>query len=107
MPTAPMAGIRVIDFTTVIAGPYCTRLLSDCGAEVIKIESEVGDLIRAVPPISDGASSYFAHLNCGKKSAVLDLRSEDGLSAARKLIASADVVVENFRPGVMKRLGLD
>jgi CoA:oxalate CoA-transferase len=107
MPTAPMAGIRVIDFTTVIAGPYCTRLLSDCGAEVIKIESETGDLIRAVPPISDGASSYFAHLNCGKKSAVLDLRSEDGLSAARKLIASADVVVENFRPGVMKRLGLD
>ena len=107
MPTAPMAGIRIVDFTTVIAGPYCTRLLADCGAEVIKIESEAGDQIRLVPPISDGASSYFAHLNCGKKSVVLDLRSEAGKRDIRKIIASADVVVENFRPGVMKRLGLD
>ncbi|MDP6689874.1 MAG: CoA transferase [Alphaproteobacteria bacterium] len=107
MPTAPMAGIRVVDFTTVIAGPFCTRLLADCGAEVIKIETEAGDQIRLVPPISDGASSYFGHLNCGKKSVVLDLRSDEGHRAIKKLIASADVVVENFRPGVMKRLGLD
>ena len=63
----PLAGIRVIDFTTIIAGPYCTRLLSDCGAEVIKIESEIGDYIRSAKPMSDGASSYFGHLNCGKK----------------------------------------
>ncbi len=107
MPTPPMAGLRVIDFTTVIAGPYCTRLLSDCGAEVIKVETNEGDQIRLVPPMSDGASSYFAHLNCGKKSVVLDLRSDEGRNAALKLVASADVVVENFRPGVMKRLGLD
>jgi CoA:oxalate CoA-transferase len=106
-PTAPMAGLRVIDFTTVIAGPYCTRLLADCGAEVIKIETEAGDQIRIVPPMSDGASTYFAHLNCGKKSVVLDLRSEEGRQAALKLVASADVVVENFRPGVMARLGLE
>lgn len=105
-PLAPMAGLRVIDFTTVIAGPYCTRLLADCGAEVIKIETEAGDQMRIIPPISDGASTYFAHLNCGKKSVVLDLRSEAGRSAALKLVASADVVVENFRPGVMDRLGL-
>ncbi|MBT3334262.1 MAG: CoA transferase, partial [Rhodospirillaceae bacterium] len=104
---APLAGIRVIDFTTVIAGPYCTRLLADCGAEVIKIETDVGDQIRHVPPISDGASSYFGHLNAGKKSIVLDLRSDAGLAAAKKLVATADVVVENFRPGVMGRLGLD
>ncbi len=107
MATAPMAGLRVVDFTTVIAGPYCTRLLADCGAEVIKIEAEAGDQIRLVPPMSNGASSYFAHLNCGKKSVVLDLRSAEGHSAALKLAASADVVVENFRPGVMARLGLD
>ncbi len=105
--TAPMAGLRVIDFTTVIAGPYCTRLLADCGAEVIKIETEAGDQIRIVPPISDGASTYFAHLNCGKKSVVLDLRGEAGRQAALQLVASADVVVENFRPGVMARLGLE
>jgi len=104
---APMAGLRVIDFTTVIAGPYCTRLLADCGAEVIKIETEAGDQIRIVPPISDGVSTYFAHLNCGKKSVVLDLRGEAGRQAALQLVASADVVVENFRPGVMARLGLE
>jgi crotonobetainyl-CoA:carnitine CoA-transferase CaiB-like acyl-CoA transferase len=107
MATPPMAGLRVVDFTTVIAGPYCTRLLADCGAEVIKVESDTGDQIRLVPPISDDGSSYFAHLNCGKKSVVLDLRSRDGHRAALKLAASADVVVENFRPGVMKRLDLD
>jgi crotonobetainyl-CoA:carnitine CoA-transferase CaiB-like acyl-CoA transferase len=102
-----MAGLRVIDFTTVIAGPYCTRLLADCGAEVIKVESEAGDQIRQIPPMSDGASTYFAHLNCGKKSVVLDLRGETGRRSALALAASADVVVENFRPGVMARLGLD
>ncbi len=107
MPTPPMAGLRIVDFTTVIAGPYCTRLLADCGAEVIKVETEAGDGIRLIPPISDSASTYFGHLNCGKKSVVLDLRSEEGHAAALKLAASADVVVENFRPGVMVRLGLD
>ena len=104
---SPLAGIRVIDITTIIAGPYCTRLLSDCGAEVIKIESELGDYIRSAKPMSDGVSSYFGHLNCGKKSVILDLRSEDGHKSVLDLVASADVVVENFRPGVMERLGLN
>ena len=107
IPKAPMAGLWIIDFTIMIAGPYCTRLLADSGAEVIKIEAAAGDYIRNAPPMSDGASSYFAHMNCGKKSVVLDLRSDEGRQAALDLAASADVVVENFRPGVMGRLGLD
>jgi len=109
MPEArkPLSGLKVIDFTTVVSGPHCTRLLVDCGAEVIKIESETGDLLRYLKPHLDGISTYFAHLNCGKKSVVLDLASDDGKAKAKKLISGAHVVVENFRPGVMKRLGLD
>lgn len=103
---APLAGYRVVDFSTMIAGPYCTRLLADCGAEVIKVESRDGDHIRRVAPFSDDVGMYFGQLNCGKKSVVLDLKAPDGLASARKLIAGADIVVENFRPGVMRRLGL-
>ncbi len=103
----PLAGIRVVDFTSVIAGPYCTRLLADCGAEVLKIEEAQGDLIRSRAPLRHGHSTYFGHLNAGKKSVVLDLKSAAGREAAQKLVATSDVVVENFRPGVMKRLGLD
>jgi CoA:oxalate CoA-transferase len=103
----PLAGIRIVDFTSMIAGPYCTRLLADCGAEVIKIEEPHGDHMRTRPPLRDGHSTYFGHLNAGKKSLSLDLKSAEGREAARHLVASSDVVVENFRPGVMKRLGLD
>ncbi len=103
---APLEGMRVVDFSSMIAGPYCTRLLADCGAEVIKVESEGGDHIRRIAPFSDDVGMYFGQLNCGKKSVVLNLKSDDGLAAARALIAGADVVVENFRPGVMRRLGL-
>ena len=103
----PLRGIKVIDFTTMIAGPYCTRLLADCGAEVIKIEAGTGDHIRHVAPFSGDISMYFAHLNCGKKSVVLDLKRSTDQEAARGLILEADVVVENFRPGVMQKLGLD
>ena len=99
--------MRVIDFTSMIAGPYCTRLLADCGAEVLKIEEPHGDHIRTRPPLRDGHSTYFGHLNAGKKSVVLDLKSVEGRDAAKGLAAGSDVVVENFRPGVMKRLGLD
>jgi CoA:oxalate CoA-transferase len=106
-PSPPLSGLRIIDFTSMIAGPYCTRLLADCGAEVIKIETEAGDYIRHADPIVDGQSTYFAQLNCGKKSIVLNLKKQKDLEAAIKLIRSADVVVENSRPGVMKRLGLD
>ncbi len=103
----PLAGMRVVDFTSMIAGPYCTRLLADCGAEVLKIEEPHGDHMRSRPPLRDGHSTYFGHLNAGKKSVVLDLKSGEGREAALALVAASDVVVENFRPGVMKRLGLD
>ena len=104
----PLTGIRVVDFTAVVAGPWATRLLADCGAEVIKIEAVGdGDLLRFAPPVNDGMSRVYAHFNRGKKSISLDLKSAAGLEVARGLIAGADVVVENFRPGVMARLGLD
>src|SRR5947207_7028237 len=99
--------LRVIDFTTTIAGPHCTRLLADLGAEVIKIESPEGDMMRSRPPLRNGASTSFGQLNTGKKSVVLDLKREEAVAAARRLVATADVVVENFRPGVMRRFGLD
>jgi CoA:oxalate CoA-transferase len=101
-----LAGIRVIDFTTMIAGPYCTRCLADSGAEVIKIEDKAGDLVRQLAPVRDGHSTYFGTLNCGKKSVVLDLKDSKDLERAKHLIAGSDVLVENFRPGVMDRFGL-
>jgi len=99
--------LRVIDFTTTIAGPHCTRLLADLGAEVIKIETPDGDMMRTRPPLRDGASAMFGQLNAGKKSVALDLKSEAARAALYKLIESADVIVENYRPGVTKRLGID
>lgn len=99
--------LRVLDFTTTIAGPYCGRLLADLGAEVIKIEAPEGDMMRTRPPLRAGASTSFGQLNAGKKSVVLDLKSPQGVEAARRLVATADVLVENFRPGVMRRFGLD
>jgi len=104
---AALRGVRVIDFTTTIAGPHCGRLLADLGAEVIKIEAPEGDMMRTRPPLRHGASTSFGQLNAGKKSVVLDLKSPGGVAAARRLVATADVVVENFRPGVMQRFGLD
>jgi crotonobetainyl-CoA:carnitine CoA-transferase CaiB-like acyl-CoA transferase len=105
--TPPLAGLRVLDFTSMIAGPYCARLLADCGAEVLKIEEPHGDHMRERPPLRDGHSTYFGNLNAGKKSIVLDLKSAAGRRAAIDLAATSDVVLENFRPGVMARLGLD
>src|SRR3954470_4835265 len=99
--------LRVIDFTTTIAGPHCTRLLSDIGAEVIKIEAPEGDMMRARPPLRNGASTSFGQLNTGKKSVVLDLKRPEAIAAVKRPAATADVVVENFRPGVMARFGLD
>jgi crotonobetainyl-CoA:carnitine CoA-transferase CaiB-like acyl-CoA transferase len=100
-------GVRVLDFTTTIAGPHCSRLLADLGAEVIKIESPEGDMMRTRPPMRRGASTSFGQLNAGKKSVALDLKSPPAVAAVRRLVATADVVVENFRPGVMRRFGLD
>jgi CoA:oxalate CoA-transferase len=105
--TSTFERLRVVDFTTTIAGPHCTRLLADIGAEVIKVEAPEGDMMRSRQPLRDGASTSFGQLNTGKKSVVLDLKRPAAVAAARRLVATADVVVENFRPGVMQRFGLD
>jgi crotonobetainyl-CoA:carnitine CoA-transferase CaiB-like acyl-CoA transferase len=107
MATAPLEGTRVLDFTTTIAGPYCTRMLADLGAEVIKIETAEGDMMRSRPPLRDGASTSFGQLNAGKQSIVLDLKRPEAQEIVRRLLATCDILVENFRPGVMKRFGLD
>lgn len=105
--TKAFAGLRVLDFSTTIAGPHCARMLTDMGAEVIKIETDGGETMRTRPPLRKGCSTAFGQLNVGKKSLVLDLKSEDGKEAVRRLAATADILVENFRPGVMHRLRLD
>ncbi len=102
----PLEGIRVLDFSRVLAGPYCTALMADLGAEVIKVEPPAGDDYRHIGPFKDGESLLFQSVNRGKKSVVLDLKSEDGTAAARALAEECDVLVENFRPGVMERFGL-
>jgi len=105
--TRALAGLLALDFSTTIAGPHCARLLADLGAEVIKIEPPEGDIMRARLPTRNGASAVFGELNCGKKSIVLDLKQDAAADAARRLARAADIVVENYRPGVMQRLGLD
>jgi crotonobetainyl-CoA:carnitine CoA-transferase CaiB-like acyl-CoA transferase len=102
-----LSGLRVLDFSTTIAGPHCTRMLADMGAEVIKIEPTEGETMRTRPPVRNGCSSAFGQLNVGKKSLVLDLKSPDAIEILRRLVANADILVENFRPGVMRRLKLD
>jgi crotonobetainyl-CoA:carnitine CoA-transferase CaiB-like acyl-CoA transferase len=105
--TGCFAGLRVLDFSTTIAGPHCARMLADMGAEVIKIESAEGETMRTRPPVRNGCSTVFGQLNVGKKSLVLDLKSKEGAEAVRRLAATSDILVENFRPGVMQRLKLD
>src|SRR5213082_1434645 len=95
--------LRVIDFTTTIAGPHCTRLLADLGAEVIKLEPPEGDMMRSRAPLRNGASTSFGQLNTGKKSVVLDLKRPEAIDIVKRLVETADVLVENFRPGVMQR----
>src|SRR5665647_155804 len=106
---APLAGVRVADFSRVLAGPYATMMLADFGADVIKIESPGGDDTRGwLPPVdAEGESTYFGSVNRNKRSVVCDFTTETGLAEARRLAESADVVIENFRPGVMARFGLD
>ena len=102
----PLAGVTVIDLTRVLAGPYCTLVLSNLGARVIKVERPPhGDDARGIGPFVGGKSLYFAALNHGKESIVLDLRQPDDRAVFEKLLAAADVVVENYRPGVLARLG--
>ena len=108
MPDAALAGLRVLDFSRVLAGPYCTMLLADFGAQVIKVESPAGDDTRQWgPPWLDGESAYFLSVNRSKRSIVLDLKKPAGLEIARRLAARADVLVENFKAGAMAGFGLD
>jgi len=106
-PRGPLSGLLVADFARVLAGPYATMLLADLGADVIKVESPAGDDTRGwMPPDRDGVSTYYLAVNRNKRSVALDLKDPAGLTAARELARRADVLVENFRPGVMDALGL-
>ncbi len=103
----PLQGIRVIDLTRVLAGPFATQSLGDLGAEILKIEPPGGgDETRRFPPFIAGESHYFLGINRNKKSLVIDLQQEAGADILRRLVARADILVENYRPGVMDRLGL-
>ena len=104
--TRPLDGIRVLDFTRVLAGPHAARMLCDLGAEVIKIEPPEGDLTRFGQPRLNSLATYFIQQNVGKLNVSLNLADARGVDIARKLVAISDVVIENFRPGVMQRLGL-
>lgn len=100
----PLAGFKVVDFSAVYAGPICARFLLDCGAEVIKIEPPgIGDITRGV----DGMAPAFAHFNAGKRSVAIDLKLAQGQSLVRDLIRQADILIQNFRPGIMQKFGLD
>ncbi|HEY7320207.1 MAG TPA: CoA transferase [Candidatus Binatia bacterium] len=106
--SGPLDGIRVLDLTRVLAGPYCTMFLGDLGAEVVKVEQPgIGDDTRGWgPPFTGGESAYFLCVNRNKKSVTVDLKSKEGVALLRRLAERADVLIENFRPGAMERLGL-
>ena len=99
--------VRVLDFSAIIAGSYCTRMLADLGADVLKVEAPGGELMRHIAPLRGERSTVFAALNSGKRSMVLDLKRAEAVELCKRLVTRYDVVVENFSPGVMSRLGLD
>ncbi len=106
-PPLPLATVRVLDFTQALAGPYCTMMLADLGADVAKVEPPPGDHSRQWgPPFINGESSYFLSVNRNKRSVILDLKKKESLDIAEGLAMVSDVVVENFKPGTMERLGL-
>jgi len=106
--SAPLSGYRVLDLTTFLSGPFCTQILADLGAQVVKIEAPEGDSSRAIPPHFVGEdSAYYLGINRSKRSVAVDMKQPDGLALVKRLVAEADVVVENFRPGVAARIGLD
>jgi CoA:oxalate CoA-transferase len=106
--TGPLAGIRVIDFTQFLSGPYATMIMGDLGAQILKIENPAGELSRQLPPHFIAAESlYYLSVNRNKHSVAVDLKAPQGVQLVRELIATADVVIENFRPGVLARLGFD
>ena len=103
----PLAGVRVLDLSWVLAGPYCTMVLSDLGADVVKCERPpFGDVARTTGPLVDGESGYFFSINRGKRSIAIDLKREEGRELFLRLVPEFDVIVENFRPGTLERLGL-
>lgn len=102
----PLAGIKVVDCTRVLSGPICSRMLSDMGAEVVKIEAPESDILRSTPPLVGGFGSMFSQYNVGKRNVSIDLKREGGPELLARLAREADVFVENFRPGVLDRLGL-
>ena len=106
--SSALGNVRIVDLTQHLAGPFCTMLLADMGAEVLKVEPPWGDASRSSPqyPMIEGHSSYFMTVNRNKRSIALDLKSEGGVEVLKRLVESSDVVVENFRPGVMNRLGI-
>lgn len=103
----PLAGLRVLDMTRVVSGPLCGRLLADLGAEVVKLEPPDGDATRAVPPHVGGVSPYYAQMNAGKRNVCVDLKAPGAPEAVARMAAKCDVLLENFRPGVLARFGLD
>ena len=106
-PPGAYTGVRVLDLSMYLAGPYCSRLMADMGADIIKVEPPSGDFLRAAPPMRDDASAYFGALNCGKRSVCVDLKQPEGIEIIKRLLEDADVLLENFRPGVMARFNLD
>src|SRR6476469_2466240 len=103
----PLDGIRVLDLSRVLSGPSCGKALADLGADVIKVEPPEGDLTRTAQPRVGGFPAYFAQQNCGKRCISVDLRLEGGRDIVAGLASASDVLLENFRPGVLDRLGLD
>jgi CoA:oxalate CoA-transferase len=104
----PLSGIRVVDLTRILAGPFCTGMLADMGADVVKVETPgIGDPLRGQGALKDGLSWYFAGFNRNKRSLSLNLRNEAGRAVLARLIAQSDVLVENFRPGVLAQMGFD
>ena len=101
----PLTGVKVLDLTRVLSGPFCTALLGDMGADVIKVEAPEGDSVRGQGAIKDGLSWYFAQFNRNKRSIRLDLRKPEAKAILARLIERSDVLVENFRPGVLARMG--
>jgi crotonobetainyl-CoA:carnitine CoA-transferase CaiB-like acyl-CoA transferase len=106
--TGPLSGLLIADFSRILAGPYCTMLLADLGADVIKVEGPGGDDTRSwQPPVREGVSTYYLGVNRNKRSVVLDLKDPEDAAAARELATRADVMIENFRPGGLAKFGLD
>ena len=105
-PPRPLDGVRVLDLSQIVAGPVCTRVLADLGADVIKVEAPTGDLSRTVPPAVDGVGALFAQLNAGKRSTCIDIRTSGGAELVAALAEHSDVLVENYRPGALSGRGL-